>query len=245
MTSFVDDATADQMLLERTTVDFLTRKGGLKLTKGMTQEEKRAAIRQAVENVVHKEKPASGEETASTYIDTDPATHTPEQMERIKEYQAATDNKILAFVKRWTGLKDPNYRKKVRMDVASVDQRTIDDIQALLGIDVSGFTGHSLSGNALGHIERRHGVKGKADYSMANPNDIARVGYVLEHYDSVEPLLDKDGKLVLSKEHHAMDGSHAPMICFKKRVDGTYYVVEAVPDSVAKKFKIISAYIQK
>lgn len=59
VTSFVSDAAADKLLLERTTVDFLTRKGGLKLTKGMTQEEKRAAIRQAVENVVHKEKPAS------------------------------------------------------------------------------------------------------------------------------------------------------------------------------------------
>ncbi len=59
LTSLVSDATADKMLLERTTVDFLTRKGGLKLTKGMTQEQRRAAVRQAVENVVHKEKAAS------------------------------------------------------------------------------------------------------------------------------------------------------------------------------------------
>lgn len=44
------------MLRERTTVSFLTRKGGLKLTKGMSQEQKRAAVRQAVENVVHKRK---------------------------------------------------------------------------------------------------------------------------------------------------------------------------------------------
>lgn len=77
MTSFVDDATADQMLLERTTVDFLTRKGELKLTKGMTQEEKRSAVRQAVENVVYKEKTASTGETGKPRITmaefTDPA----------------------------------------------------------------------------------------------------------------------------------------------------------------------------
>lgn len=68
MTSYVDDATADQMLLERTTVDFLTRKGGLKITKNMTQEEKRSAVRQAVENVVHKEKAASMPETGRKNI---------------------------------------------------------------------------------------------------------------------------------------------------------------------------------
>ena len=77
-TSLVSDETADQMLLERTTVDFLTRKGGLKLTKGMTQEEKRSAVRQAVENVVHKEKPASTGEAGKPRITmaefTDPAT---------------------------------------------------------------------------------------------------------------------------------------------------------------------------
>lgn len=65
------------MLLERTTVDFLTRKGELKLTKGMTQEEKRSAVRQAVENVVYKEKTASTGETGKPRITmaefTDPA----------------------------------------------------------------------------------------------------------------------------------------------------------------------------
>ena len=50
----VDDATADKLLLERTMVDFLTRKGGLKLTKDMSPEQRRTAIRQAVERIVGK-----------------------------------------------------------------------------------------------------------------------------------------------------------------------------------------------
>ncbi len=53
-TGLVDDATADKLLRNQSMVDFLTRKGGLDLRKGMTQEEKRAAVKEAVENVIHK-----------------------------------------------------------------------------------------------------------------------------------------------------------------------------------------------
>lgn len=186
-----------------------------------------------------------GAEMPSTAIDTNPTTHTAEQQAVINEYQGAADKGILAFIDRWRGLKDPNYRKKVRMDIAPVDQRAVADIKATTGIDVSDFTGHSLSGNALEHIDLRHGVQGEADQSMADLNDIARMGYVLEHYDGVEQLLDKQGNPVLSGEYYNADGSRAPMVRFQKRVDGTYYVVEAVPDAAMREFRVISAYMQK
>lgn len=131
------------------------------------------------------------------------------------------------------------------MDIAKVDQRTVQDIKAVVGVDVSDFTGHSLSGNALEHIDQRHGQKGEADHSMADLNDVARMGYVLEHYDSVEQLLDKQGKPVLSGEYFNADGSRAPEVRFQKRVDGTYYVVEAVPDAATREFRVVSAYMQK
>ena len=35
------------------------------------------------------------------------------------------------------------------------------------------------------------------------------------------------------------------MIKLSKKVDGTYYVVEAVPDTNAKSLAVISAYIEK
>ena len=56
VTNLVSDATADKMLLERTTVDFLRRKGDLKLNKNMTQEQKRAALLQAVNQIVERKK---------------------------------------------------------------------------------------------------------------------------------------------------------------------------------------------
>ena len=61
MENLVSDATAEDLLRNESMVRFLNKHGELKLEKGMTQEQKRAAIRQAVENVVHKEKAASGE----------------------------------------------------------------------------------------------------------------------------------------------------------------------------------------
>jgi len=61
-------------------------------------------------------------------------------------------------------------------------------------------------------------------------NDPARIGYVLDNYDSVE-VLTQSGDLDYSTGFNMADNTPAPMLMFKKRVDGTYYVVEAVPDS--------------
>lgn len=147
-------------------------------------------------------------------------------------------------MERWQGLKDSNYKKKVRFTLGKVSQQTAQDIYTQLKINVSGYE-HALSGNALQHIELRHGLDGAADQSMADPHDIARMGFVLENYDSVSPIYEEDGTIRLSKEYRNSDGSHAPLLQFQKRVDGTYYVVEAVPDSAAKQLRVVSAYMEK
>lgn len=64
----VSNEAADKLLNDRTSVSFLEKYGNLNLRKGMTQEQKRAAIRQAVEKVVHKEKTTAGGEGS---LDTD------------------------------------------------------------------------------------------------------------------------------------------------------------------------------
>lgn len=222
------------------------------LTQGQTQDTRFAAPQADASRVdagegtaVEAQKTATERVAGNAAIDANPATHTPEQMAVIKEYQGAVDKDILNFIERWQGLKDQNYRKKVRVDIAPVDSRTVQDVKAVIGVDVSDFTGHSLSGNALEHIESRHGESGKADHSMADPSDIARIGYVLKHYDSVEALRTNDGRQILSGEYFNKDGSRAPMVRFQKRVNGTYYVVEAVPDSAARELRVISAYMQK
>ena len=74
---------------------------------------------------------------------------------------------------------------------------------------------------------------------MEEIEDIARMGYVLANYDLIEfhneyaqGYRDKDGKM-------------SPKIIISKKIDGTFYIIEAVSDSKTKKNHIISAYIKK
>ncbi|MBR2365582.1 MAG: hypothetical protein IKA78_00245, partial [Oscillospiraceae bacterium] len=191
------------------------------------------------------EKTASGTETAdSTIIDTNPVGHTPAENRLISEYRQSTDKKVLEYLKKWRLLQNPNYKKKAAISLGDVSDRAVRDIEGLLGIDVSGYE-HSFGGNAVQHIENRHGKNGQQDHTMADDNDIARMGYVLDNYDGVETLRDENGKQVYSREFQSKDRRGAPLVRFSKRVDGTYYIVEAVPDANAKKLRVVSAYMQK
>ena len=82
-------------------------------------------------------------------------------------------------------------------------------------------------------------LTGENDDSMKNIEDIARMGYVLFNYDEV-----KDSGRVI-KGYLDESGRPAKLIEFGKRIDGIYYVIEAVNSSKAKKNYVITAYISK
>ena len=190
------------------------------------------------------QKTASTGEAGSTAVNTDPTRHTPQEQAVINEYQNAVDASLVAFVNKWKTLKNPDYKKRIRMPIAEVSERAAHDVQNATGVDVTGFE-HVLSGNALEHIEKRHGTSGRADQSMTDVNDIGRMGYVLENYDSVDLLRNDDGTPRTSTEYANADDTPAPMVQFQKKVNGTYYVVEAVPDSAAHQMRVVSAYMHK
>ena len=75
---------------------------------------------------------------------------------------------------------------------------------------------------------------------MKDINDIARIQYVLDNYDDVSPS-GTTAAYVTNKAN----GKHvqAKAVVFSKAVDGTYYVVEAVPDTAKKTVYVTSAYI--
>jgi hypothetical protein len=181
-------------------------------------------------------------QTQSTAINTDPQQHTPEQQARIQEYQSSVDSRILSFIHKWNGLKNADYKKRARVRLDTVSERAASDLKSTVGIDATGYR-HSIDGNALQHIEKRHGTNGEADHSMANENDIARISYVLENYDSVKPLLNADGSQKLSSMFNNADNTPAPLVLYAKQIDGTYYAVEAAPDSSAHELRIVSAYM--
>lgn len=187
-----------------------------------------------------REEASSGLYTTS--IDTDPSAHTPEENARIQEYTRSTDSKIVSFINRVLGLKNRNFRNKVNLEFAPVSDRAAADILSMTGVDASGFT-HELTGRAVDHIIDRHGPEGEADTSMRDFNDIARIGYVLEHYDYLEPIRNSDGSPKTTQSYRMADNSQAPMVKFVKKIDGTYYAVEAVTDSKAHRLGVISAYM--
>ena len=165
------------------------------------------------------------------------------QREAIEGYADGVDNRILEFLSRVRNLKDHSYRQKTNVEIAQNTERLINDVRELVGTDVTGYK-HLLTGGAVEHIDKDHGKNGSSDHSMANDEDIARIGFVIENYDSAE-LVKKNGKTVYDSEHRSSNNLPAPMIKFSKKINGTFYVVESVPDSKANSFFVKSAYIAK
>ena len=74
---------------------------------------------------------------------------------------------------------------------------------------------------------------------MKNVEDIARMGYVIMNYDEI--TYDN----VTTKGYLDENGQPSPMIKLSKKIDGTYYVIEAVNASKKKRIYVVTAYINK
>ncbi len=167
--------------------------------------------------------------------------HTPEMQKIIQEYQDSVDDGLISFVNKVHGLQNQRYKNKIKYSVSEVSQKAVEDVKRLTGVDANGFE-NTISGGAISHIEKRHGKNGVHNRSMSDVKDISRIGYVLDNYDSAELLLDKNGKPVTSYEYANADNTPAKLVQFQKRVNGTFYVVEAAADSKEKRLAIVTAY---
>ena len=170
----------------------------------------------------------------NTAVNDNPNTHTPEEMQRIEEYKQAVDPELVVY---YDAVKNGE-QNLPPYPVAQVSRRMADTIKTLTGMDVSDNT-IVLDKNGVEHINRRHEKQGKADKSMANSEDVGRIKYVLEHFDgaTLEPTF--------AKGYSRKNGKPAPKVVFYKKINGTYYVVEAASDANTKKNYIVSAYINK
>lgn len=117
-------------------------------------------------------------------------------------------------------------------------------LKRLVDIDVKGYEVWADK-STFDHIEKRHGESGTADHSMENLNDVARMKYVIDHYDSIEVLLDNDGKWITSSRYMDSMNNQSPLVVLKKKINGTYFLSEAVVDSKWHKLWIETAYINK
>ena len=118
------------------------------------------------------------------------------------------------------------------------------EIGKLTGMDATGW-GVELHGNHVKHTDNRHGGSGVHDHSMADIEHYGRIGYVINHYDSVELLKDQAGRQVYSEEYKNSQNKPSPVVNVKMRINGTVAVQQAVQDAKRQKLQIISVRIEK
>lgn len=174
----------------------------------------------------------------STVVNTDPAEHTKAEQDVIKAYQDSVDDGLVRFVERAIQNKGSN---NSRYTLKPVSDRAAADIQEKTGVNVSGFK-TVLEQRAAEHIVSRHGANGSADTSMRDMNDIGRIQYVLDNYDSLEYGGKSTAYTTVKKNGKT---ASADTVRYSKKVNGTYYIVEAGPNTKAKTTFIVSAYMSK
>ena len=176
----------------------------------------------------------------SSYI---PANTVPKESKKVyKEYTKANNKQIADYAKK---VQNKNQGKQKFVEVTKVNKPNSDKINELIGVDTTGYT-IKLRGQTLEqHITPRHGANGKADKSMADINDLSRMGYIIDNADRIDYVYDKNGRPKVSREYTNKDSSRANLIMFEKKIDGHYYVVTAVPDTKDKSLQVVSSYIKK
>lgn len=192
-----------------------------------------AAVRSATEDG------AVAEQAESTVVNTDPNEHTVAEQRVIDEYQAAVDEGLTNFVN--SVMSKQITKQNARYELKPVSDRAAKDIKRITGVDVSGNK-TVIEARQVEHIIKRHGENGTADKSMRDINDVGRIQYVLDNYDSV--LESGRSEAYSTNKANGKRGT-AKTVVFEKAVNGTYYVVEAVPDTAANTTHIVSAYMSK
>lgn len=227
-------------------------------TKDMTAEQKVAFYTQAVNSELYNQESRIYQKKVQKLLDESKTqltwenqakttsvnlsasdTYTNSKIKSIKEYLSSVNSKLVDFAKKY--INNPN-EKFARFNISKVSQKQADDINNLLGGDYQGYT-NAINSSAIKHIQKRHGNGGEADSSMKHIEDIGRIGYVLDNYDSIEVLRDKKGNIEYSKEFRDENNKPSVLLKYTKAVNGSFYVVEAVADNEYKKLWVQSAYI--
>ena len=91
----------------------------------------------------------------------------------IEDYHNAVNAEILSYIDT---VKATGPKSVPPLKVGQISMNQAEILKTLTGVDYTGYS-VMLTGDAVAHIERRHGVFGAADNSMSDPNDLARNGY--------------------------------------------------------------------
>ncbi len=163
------------------------------------------------------------------------------KIERAIQYKNAPVNqKIVSLVEKGYDYLT-NQNKEDNITLGTVSNETAEEIKRLTKINVEGFK-VVVEARQIAHILKRHGEDGKADSSMKDPSDIAKMEYVLENPDSIS----KAGKTNAYWSNVNGRNKTADTVLYEKSIgEKSYYVVQAVPDIKSRTLYVVSAFIGK
>ncbi len=173
---------------------------------------------------------------SSIVLEKDFDEYSEEKQKIIEEYENYSHTGIREFVR--DVLAGENTEKSLALN--PVKEEAANLINKVTGIDVAGFK-TSLEDRMVIHINDRHGKNGSADQSMANPADMERIQYVLENFDDIVLSGSSSAYTTIKKNGFP---ANAKAVTYSKAINGTFYVVEAVPNTKAKTLQVVSAYIE-
>jgi len=158
----------------------------------------------------------------------------------MSEYERAIDPGLMEFIELVRSAPE-DHANKFGYSVSVVGERQRADTERLLGEEIRAQANY-IKGDRVHHIDHRHGKNGVADHSMAEIEDMARIGYVLANYDNLDFLRNKNGDIKTNSAYTARNGRPAPVIIYVIRVNGFHSVVEAINDGKSGRLNIISSY---
>lgn len=161
----------------------------------------------------------------------------------IGEYANAVGSDFRSFIDRSIASKGLD---KKSYPLSDVTPHLAHQIQKLIGVNPDGYK-IEIEPNRVQHIWKYHGENGIENRSMANRDDIARMKYVIDNPDKIEEDTDPNHTKVYRQPHPYLEGESkaSKTILISKKVNGTYYVVEAVPDSAKNCFYCYCVYGQQ
>lgn len=170
---------------------------------------------------------------------------------RFEDGKDQADNELVEFYQSVLSMANPQNASKRKQGLGQVSPShatlVSDIIKKETGkqMDVSDFE-IVMDGSAVNHIEERHGKNGKADHSMEDEANIARIPWAMNNATQVEIMRDKDGNFDLDTAYKNADGSSSYKVKLERPIgNDRFYVVECVPDSARKQLIVKSAYIEK
>lgn len=162
-------------------------------------------------------------------------------------YQNA-DSKVIEFANSVRSMSDKSRLSKRKFKIGDISDFHAEMISKIIkeeiGSDIN-LSGYEIwiDGNAIQHIDNRHGSNGDADQTMSDVRDIGMIPWVVNHSDGGYIARNEDGSLDFSEMFNNSDGTAAPIVLLHKNIGNQQFVVaECVPDSRAKRLHIVSAY---